>query len=90
MTPAAAQDALRSAAAEAIREAGNAKPFTFDPPITMELDTTRVEQADFIELMPGFQRTGGRTLRFVHDDYQMVFRAFVAAFRLGGAASVVA
>jgi D-amino peptidase len=90
MTPAAAQDALRSAAAEAIREAGNAKPFTFKPPITMELDTTRVEQADFIELMPGFQRTDGRTLRFVHDDYQMVFRAFVAAFRLGGAASVVA
>ena len=90
MTPKAAQAQIREAAAAAIRSADQAKPFTFASPITMELDTTRVEQADFIELMPGFDRIGGRTLRFVHDDYQMVFRAFVAAFRLGGAASATA
>lgn len=90
MTPKAAQAQIQAAAATAVRNASQAKPFTFDPPITMELDTTRVEQADFIELMPGFQRTRGRTLRFAHDDYQMVFRAFVAAFRLGGAASAPA
>lgn len=90
ITPKAAQAKLREAAGEAIRNAGAAKPFTFDGPITMELDTTRVEQADFIELMPGFERTGGRTVRFSHDDYQMIFRAFVAAFRLGGAASAIA
>lgn len=90
VTPKAAQALIRDASAQAIGNAANAKPFTFDPPITMELDTTRVEQADFIELMPGFERTGGRTVRFVHDDYKMIFRAFVAAFRLGGAASTVA
>jgi D-amino peptidase len=90
VTPKAAQALLRDAAAEAIHNAGAAKLFTFEPPITMELDTTRVEQADFIELMPGFERIGGRTLRFTHNDYKMVFRAFVAAFRLGGAASTVA
>jgi D-amino peptidase len=90
LTPAAAQAAIRAAAGDAMRNAGSAKPFVFEPPITMELETTRVEQADFIELMPGFERIGGRTVRFVHDDYAAVFRAFVAAFRLGGAASVVA
>jgi D-amino peptidase len=90
ITPKAAQAQLRAAAAQAVQNAPNAKPFTFDAPITMELDTARVEQADFIELMPGFHRTGGRTLRFVHDDYKMIFRAFVAAFRLGGAASAIA
>jgi D-amino peptidase len=90
LTPKAAQMLLREAAAHAVQNAPAAKPFRFEPPITMELETTRVEQADFIELMPGFERTGGRTLRFAHDDYKMIFRAFVAAFRLGGAASAVA
>jgi|SRR5579884_549799 len=88
LTPKAAQARIRAAAAQAIQNASNAKAFTFDPPITMELDTARVEQADFIELMPGFHRTGGRTLRFTHDDYRTIFRAFVAAFRLGGAATI--
>jgi len=58
--------------------------------MTMELETTRVEHADFIELMPGFERTDGRTVRFKHHDYTMIFRAFVCAFRLGGAASAIA
>ncbi len=49
-----------------------------------------VEQADFVELIPGFRRTAGRTIAFSHDDYRMIFRAFVAAFRLAGAASAVA
>jgi len=90
ITPKAAQAALREAAARAIKNANSAKPFTFEPPITMEIDTTRVEQADFIELMPGFTRVNGRTLRFVHDDYNQIFRAFVCSFRLGGAATAVA
>ena len=90
ITPKAAQAALREAAARAMKNAKAAKPFTFDPPITMEIETTRVEQADFIELMPGFTRVDGRTLRFVHDDYNQIFRAFVCSFRLGGAATAVA
>jgi D-amino peptidase len=90
ITPKAAQAALREGAVQAIRDAAKAKLFTFEPPITMEIDTTRVEQADFIELMPGFTRTAGRTVRFVHDDYRMIFRAFVCSFRLGGAASATA
>ncbi len=90
VTPKAAQQLLREGAAEAIRNAPAAKPFTFDPPVSMEIDFTRVEQADFVELMPGFERIGGRTVRFNHDDYKMIFRAFVAAFRLAGAASAIA
>jgi D-amino peptidase len=90
ITPKAAQTALREGAARAIRNRAKAKPFTFQPPIIMEIDTTRVEQADFIELMPGFERVDGRTLRFTHSDYEQIFRAFVCAFRLGGAASAAA
>jgi D-amino peptidase len=87
LTPKAAQTALREAAAQAVRNASNAKPFTFEPPLTLEIDTTHVEQADFIELMPGYQRIAGRTVRFEANDYPAIFRAFVAAFRIGGAAN---
>ncbi len=87
LTPKAAQAAIREAATQAVRNASKATPFTFEPPLTLEIDTARVEQADFIELMPGYQRIGGRTLRFEAHDYPSIFRAFVAAFRLGGTAN---
>jgi D-amino peptidase len=88
MTPQAARAAIREAAAQAVRDASKTRPFTFEPPLRLEIDTASVEQADFIELMPGYQRTDGRTLRFDAPDYPALFRAFVAAFRLGGAANV--
>lgn len=86
ISPKAAQAAIRAGASEAIKNAKNAKPFVFEPPITMEIDVTRVEQADLIELIPGFERTGNRRVRLVHDDYPTVFKAFVAAFRMGALA----
>jgi D-amino peptidase len=47
----------------------------------------RVENADFAELIPGIDRIGGRTVRFVHDDFRVVFKTFIAAMRLGAAAN---
>jgi D-amino peptidase len=86
ISPQAAQDAIRAGAAKAVKNAANAKPYRFEPPITMEIDVTRIEQADYVALIPGFERSGPRQVRFVHDDYPTVFRAFVAAFRLGAVA----
>ncbi|HKU80905.1 MAG TPA: M55 family metallopeptidase, partial [Candidatus Tumulicola sp.] len=60
---------------------------TFDGPCQLEIDTAGVEQADFIELMPGFERIGGRRVRFRAAAYPQAYRAFVAATRLGTAAS---
>jgi len=77
-------------ARDAIQRIGDARPFTFEAPVTMELDFARAECADFVELMPGFERIGGRTIRFAGDDYAMVFRAFLAALRLGSAALTTA
>jgi len=87
ISPQAARDLIRDGAAAAVRNAAHAKPYVFEPPIELDLDTARVEQADFMEMIPGFTRTGARSVRFVHDDYPTVFRAFVAAFRLGTVAS---
>ncbi len=87
LSPQAAREAIRDGAKRAIETREQAKPFCFEPPITLEIDFSGTEHADFVELMPGFERRGGRSVRFVHDDYRTVFQAFVAAFRLGGAAN---
>lgn len=88
LTPKAAQAAIFAGAHEAVARIARAKPFAFAPPIELLLETTRVENADFIELMPGFERIGGRTVRFTAPDYPSAYRAYVAAVRLGGAANV--
>ncbi|HVS46916.1 MAG TPA: M55 family metallopeptidase [Verrucomicrobiae bacterium] len=90
MAPSAAAAAIREGAREAFARAAQAKPFVFAPPIEMELTFTRAECADVVELMPDFERIDARTVRFAAADYQTVFRAFVAAFRLGGAGLVPA
>ena len=87
ISPPAARERIRTGAKRALERLGEARPFRFDPPVTLEIDVTGTQNADFIELIPGFERIGGRTVRFVHDDFRVVFRAFHAAFILGGAAN---
>jgi D-amino peptidase len=91
LSPARARELIREGAREAIAtlrdEARGVKPFVFESPITLELDFVQTHNADYAELIPGFERTGGRSVRFTHDDYRVVFKAYVAAFRLGAAAN---
>ena len=89
-TPQAACRAIREGARSAMDRISEAKPFTFEPPIELALETANVGNADFIELIPGFERLGGRTLRFRSNDYAEAFRAFIVAMRLGGAANLPA
>ncbi|HZT14284.1 MAG TPA: M55 family metallopeptidase [Candidatus Baltobacteraceae bacterium] len=86
LSPAAAVRAIREGAERAVRNAPAAKPFVFEPPIVLEVDVARVEQADWIAVIPGFERVASRRVRFAHDDYPTVFKAFVAAFRMGALA----
>lgn len=87
LSPAEARRRIRAGATRAIERLGEAKPFVFEPPIALEIDFVHAHNADFVDLMPGVERTGGRTVRFEHGDYRVVYRAFVAAVRLGGAAN---
>lgn len=87
LTPLAAQEAIRAGAREAIGRVGRAKPFGFDPPLELVVETVHVENADFIELMPGFARIGARAVRFRANDYRRLIQAFIAATRLGSAAN---
>ncbi len=86
LSPQAAQDAIRDGAAQAMRSIKDAKPFVAEPPIVLEIDLARIEQADWVALIPQFERTAPRTVRFTSEDYPTVFKAFVAAFRMGAVA----
>ncbi len=86
MTPAAAQRAIREESRVAVAAAALAQPYRFEPPIVLDVDVVRIEQADLVETIPGFDRTGARSVRFVHGSFPTVFKAFVATWRLGGQA----
>ncbi|HXB82627.1 MAG TPA: M55 family metallopeptidase [Candidatus Acidoferrum sp.] len=90
LTPQAARDAIRAGAREAMGRIARAKPFVFDAPFELTIETANVEQADFIELMPGFARIGGRSVQFTSGDYPELLAAFLAATRIAAAANTVA
>ena len=90
LAPQAACRAIADGAREAIARVPSARPFTFEPPIELVIETNTVAQADFIELLPRFERIGGRAVRFVCGDYLTAFAAFLVAMRLGGAANLPA
>ncbi len=87
LSPQRACDLIRDGAREAIERVAQAQPFAFEPPLVLELDFVYTHNADFAELIPGFERTGGRSVRFVHDDFRTLFKAYIAAFRLAGSAN---
>ncbi|HKW45518.1 MAG TPA: M55 family metallopeptidase [Candidatus Eremiobacteraceae bacterium] len=88
-SPAQARAAIKDGIARAVGggAAKEAKPYRFEPPITLEVTFTYTSKCDIAALMPGCDRIAPRTLRFVHDDYLTVFRAFRALMCLGGSVS---
>lgn len=86
ISPTASQQLIHEGAAAAIREAGGAKPFVLTAPITMDVTLAKVEQADYVVQIPGFERSGARSVRFSDGDMATIFKAFVATFRLGALA----
>lgn len=86
MVPEAAARAIYHGARAAIAGAAQAKPFCFASPARLDVDFARTEQADLVATIPGFGRTGSRSVRFEHESFPIVFKAFVATWRLGGQA----
>jgi D-amino peptidase len=89
LSPEQSRDAIRDGIARALQQASarGVKPYTFEPPILLEVTFTYTSKCDIAALMPGCDRIGPRTLRFVHDDNMTVFRAFRALMCLGGSVS---
>jgi D-amino peptidase len=86
MMPLAAQRAIRSAAEEAVKSALQAKPYRLEPPLTLDVQLVTTAQAHLVATIPGFERTGSRSVRFTHQSFPVVFKAFIATWRLGAMA----
>ncbi|HTV93058.1 MAG TPA: M55 family metallopeptidase [Verrucomicrobiae bacterium] len=86
LSPVAAQRAIADGAAYAVANRSAAKLFQIPAPVEMRVTLAKTEQADYVAMIPDFERSGPREVRFVHDDIHTVFKAFVATFRLGALA----
>ena len=84
--PERARAAIREGAARAVAAADRFRPFRLDPPFALEIDTIDTAMADAAAIMPGVERPGARTLRYMADDVQTLFRALLSIVRLGGTA----
>ncbi len=87
LTPGAALALIAETAREAVLHRAEARPFRFDGPVTLEIEAASVECADYMALIPGFTRPGGRSLRFQAPRYILAFQALIAAMRIGRAAA---
>lgn len=76
---------LRAAAERAVHS--SYAPWKPETPLHLAIDFLRSSDADMAEMVPGTQRTGARTVEYVHDDYEMVFKALKSMIYLGGIAA---
>ncbi len=75
---------IRSATNRAIRkEREDLRIYRFEPPVELKVETAKTEFADALEMIPGVERVGGRVLKFVHDDYAVVFDAILLMATIG-------
>jgi len=85
--PEVARERIQAAAEEAVRRAalGAYRPLEVERPVVIEVDYGRGVVADHAAIVPGAERVGDRTVRFVSDDPVLAYRGFLAINRLAGA-----
>lgn len=59
-------------------------PLRPSPPITLSVELMKSSQADMAALTPGAERIGARTIRYTHEDYTQVYRAWRVIYNLAG------
>jgi D-amino peptidase len=76
LAPAVACRLIREGAAKTLKR--RHAPFVVSTPVTLEVEFSKSVEADMAQLCPGAVRAAGRAVRYVHDDYREVFRAWRA------------
>ncbi len=84
--PERARALIREAAAEAVRQSANIRPFIVEQPVRVELRFSNSGLADGAELMPGVVRVDGVTVAYEAPDYPTALRAARAMIALAGRA----
>jgi D-amino peptidase len=88
LSPREARAAIAAGIKRALAESKTrgAQPYRFESPVTLDIRFTSTAKTDMASLMPGAERIGGRFIRYAHDDFLTVFRAFRVLMTLGGSA----
>jgi D-amino peptidase len=85
--PARADEALRLAAADAVRGRGELHPPLLGLPLKVELDVRHSAIADLASYLPFLERKGGTTLAFEAPDMVFAHRTLLSVCLLGRAAN---
>ncbi len=72
--PSVACGLIATAAAEATRNAGSFTPFVVDGPVALEVDLLNPYQVDYCLLIPGIERTAGRSVAYAAPDYLTAYK----------------
>jgi D-amino peptidase len=81
-SPQKAQELIQEKTKIALEKKKKPKPFKMKRPYRFEVDFLRSSMADGAELIPQVERTGGRSVRFVIDDYIEGFKLLRAIIYL--------
>lgn len=73
---------IREGARQALAQ--RPRPLRPDTPMTLQVEFMKSSMADMAMLTPGAERTGARGVRFAHNDYMQVFRAWRVLYNLAG------
>lgn len=82
LTPQNAQELIQKKTKIALEKRNKIKPFKQKPPYRFDVNFLRSSMADGAELIPQVERTGGRSVRFVIDDYIKGFKLLRALIYL--------
>ncbi len=80
--PRAAREKIKQSASGVLSRLHEFEPFTFEPPIELELTFNNAGQADAASVMPRTERVDGTTVGYTSDDFMEVYRAFLTMTRL--------
>ena len=82
-SPELARTLIRAASLEAIRQAGDLRPFQPRPPYTLEVDVENTRIADVACLQLRTERPAPRTLRLETDDIREMYQVLLSWMTLG-------
>lgn len=82
--PEVARQRIKEGVREALTRDNKPAPLKFDTPTVLEVRFVNSAMADMASAMPYTERVDGTTVRFQHDDFVVIYKAFRALVALAG------
>jgi D-amino peptidase len=81
--PKTARKLIKETVTEALADADNIEPFRVDEPVEVKLRYVNSTMADAAAVLPYIERTDGRTVKAVFNNYPEATRGLLAAINIG-------